>query len=89
MKENRYDDDIFFEKYSQMERSKKGLEGAGEWYELKKLIPDLEGKRVLDLGCGYGWHCSYAAEKGAAHVLSLIHISLFATIIQGKLLCTM
>lgn len=54
MKENRYDDDIFFEKYSQMERSKKGLEGAGEWYELKKLIPDLEGKRILDLGCGYG-----------------------------------
>lgn len=34
-----------------MERSKKGLEGAGEWYELKKLIPDLEGKRILDLGC--------------------------------------
>ena len=71
MKENRYDDDIFFEKYSQMERSKKGLEGAGEWYELKKLIPDLEGKRVLDLGCGFGWDCSYAAEKGAAHVCGI------------------
>ena len=41
MKENKYDDPVFFEKYSQMERSKKGLEGAGEWYELKKLIPDL------------------------------------------------
>ena len=30
MKENKYDDPVFFEKYSQMERSKKGLKGAGE-----------------------------------------------------------
>ena len=26
------------------------------------------GKQVLDLGCGYGWHCVYAAERGASHV---------------------
>ncbi len=31
MKENKYDDDIFFEKYSQMRRSQQGLAGAGEW----------------------------------------------------------
>jgi hypothetical protein len=35
VKENKYDDKIFFDKYSNMERSIKGLEGAGEWYELK------------------------------------------------------
>ena len=29
MKENKYNDPVFFEKYSQMERSKKGLAGAG------------------------------------------------------------
>ena len=69
MKENKYNDPFFFEKYSQMERSKKGLAGAGEWYELQKLLPDFQGKRVLDLGCGYGWHCTYAADHGAAHVL--------------------
>ena len=23
---------------------------------------------MLDLGCGYGWHCKYAAEQGAARV---------------------
>ena len=69
MKENRYDDPRFFEKYSQMARSQKGLAGAGEWHELEKLLPDLRGKRVLDLGCGYGWHCTYAAEHGAASVL--------------------
>lgn len=68
MKENRYDDEEFFNKYSQMNRSVKGLSGAGEWRELEKLLPDFHGKRVLDLGCGYGWHCIYAAEHGAQRV---------------------
>lgn len=65
MKENKYDDDVFFEKYSQMDRSQKGLSGAGEWETLEKALPDFQGKKVLDLGCGYGWHCIYAAEHGA------------------------
>lgn len=68
MKENKYDDPVFFEKYSQMGRSQKGLSGAGEWEDLQKILPDFAGKAVLDLGCGYGWHCIYAAEHGAAHV---------------------
>lgn len=69
--ENAYDKKKFFEKYSQMERSVKGLEGAGEWHELKKMLPDFRGKRVLDLGCGFGWHCRYAAENGAQSVLGI------------------
>ncbi len=68
MKQNKYDDPVFFEKYGQMERSKTGLEAAGEWTTLQSMLPDIKGKRVLDLGCGYGWHCSYAAEHGAAQV---------------------
>ncbi len=39
LKENKYDDSVFFEKYSQMSRSQKGLEGAGEWQTLQKLLP--------------------------------------------------
>lgn len=54
-----------------MYRSIKGLEGAGEWQELKKLLPDFTGMNVLDLGCGYGWHCSYAVENGASYVLGI------------------
>ncbi len=71
MKQNKYDDNTFFEKYSNMDRSKKGLEGAGEWYQLKKLLPDFQGKRVLDLGCGFGWHCRYAVENGAKSVVGI------------------
>ena len=68
MKENRYDDPIFFEKYSHMPRSEHGLEAAGEWEPLQTLLPDFAHKRMLDLGCGYGWHCIYALEHGAAAV---------------------
>ena len=70
-KENKYDDDIFFQKYSQMSRSQQGLAGAGEWETLRKLLPDLKDKRVLDLGCGYGWHCIYAMEHGASSVVGV------------------
>ncbi len=69
MKENKYDDEQFFLKYSNMLRSKEGLKGAGEWPELKKILPDFKNKKVLDLGCGYGWHCKYAVENGASYVL--------------------
>ncbi len=71
MKQNKYDEQVFFEKYSNMERSKKGLEGAGEWHELEKMLPDFRNKRVLDLGCGLGWHCRYAAEHGARSVIGI------------------
>jgi SAM-dependent methyltransferase len=68
LKQNKYDDEIFFKKYSKMERSQKGLSGAGEWKTLEAMLPDFRDKRVLDLGCGYGWHCQYAIEHGAKAV---------------------
>ena len=71
MKENKYDDEVFFEKYGRMERSRNGLTAAVEWETLKKLLPDFRGKRMLDLGCGYGWHCIYAAEHGASAVVGI------------------
>ena len=71
MKENKYDDPVFFEKYSHMARSEQGLAGAGEWDALKRMLPALKGRRVLDLGCGYGWHCIYAAQHGAAEVTGI------------------
>lgn len=66
MKENKYDDESFFRKYGEMGRSKEGLIAAGEWETMKALLPDFKGKRMLDIGCGYGWHCIYAVERGGA-----------------------
>lgn len=68
---NIYDNENFFEKYSQMDRSVKGLSGAGEWSTLRELLPDFSDKSVLDLGCGYGWHDRYAIENGAKSVIGV------------------
>ncbi len=68
---NEYDNEKFFEEYAKMSRSRDGLSAAGEWHQLKPLFPRLQGKKVLDLGCGYGWHCKFAAQQGAAQVLGL------------------
>lgn len=71
MKENQYDNEEFFDRYSQMPRSADGLKGAGEWHAFRRLFPELKGKRLLDLGCGFGWHCRYAVEQGAASALGI------------------
>lgn len=71
MSNSLYDNPDFFQAYAQMTRSQFGLSGAGEWHQLQKLFPNLKGQKVLDLGCGYGWHCAYAAEQGAASVLGI------------------
>jgi SAM-dependent methyltransferase len=71
MLENKYDDPVFFERYGTMPRSREGLAAAGEWHVLRDMLPPLTGLRVLDLGCGYGWHCIHAAEQGAASVVGI------------------
>lgn len=71
MQENKYDDARFFAQYEQMNRSRHGLEGAGEWHIMKTLLPAFDGKTVLDLGCGFGWHCCYAIEHGALSVTGI------------------
>lgn len=68
---NEYEDEAFFQQYAQMSRSREGVSAAGEWHQLKPLFPPLEGKAVLDLGCGYGWHCKFAVEQGARQVLGI------------------
>ncbi len=68
---NEYENEKFFYEYAKMSRSKEGLSAAGEWHQLKPLFPPLQGKTVLDLGCGYGWHCKFAADQGAIQVLGL------------------
>jgi len=68
---NIYDNKAFYDAYAQMSRSRDGLKSAGEWRQLQALFPPLEGKFVLDLGCGYGWHSKYAADQGALSVLGL------------------
>ncbi|MGK9050401.1 class I SAM-dependent methyltransferase [Neorhizobium petrolearium] len=71
MAQNIYDTPEFFEGYSRLGRSVHGLAGAAEWPVIRSLLPDLKRKRVVDLGCGFGWFSRFAAEEGAASVLGL------------------
>jgi ubiquinone/menaquinone biosynthesis C-methylase UbiE len=71
MTQNIYDDQEFFAGYSRLRRSVEGLDGAPEWPALRALLPDLHGLNVLDLGCGFGWFCRWACQRGAASVLGI------------------
>ena len=71
MTQNIYDDPVFFAGYGELDRSKRGLDGAAEWPSLRAMLPDLDGRRVVDLGCGFGWFCRFARAAGAAQVLGL------------------
>lgn len=71
MKQNSYDDPGFFTKYSQMPRSTGGLDAAGEWSVFRAMLPELKDKKVLDLGCGYGWHSRYVREHDASYVVGV------------------
>ena len=38
---------------------------------LLSILPNMVGKRILDLGCGFGEHCKLFVEKGAEKVVGL------------------
>src|SRR5690606_37352250 len=71
MAQNIYDNPEFFSGYSQLPRQVHGLNGAPEWPAIQAMLPDLAGKRVVDLGCGFGWASRWMREQGAASVLAL------------------
>jgi len=71
MTQNIYDTPEFFAGYSRLPRSVEGLAAAPEWPTLQSMLPDLQGRRVVDLGCGFGWFCRFAREAGAAAVQGL------------------
>lgn len=71
MTQNIYDNEEFFQGYSQLERSQEGLDGAVEWPLMRSLLPDMHGRNVVDLGCGFGWFCRWARQNGAAQVLGI------------------
>ncbi|MGE5561425.1 MAG: class I SAM-dependent methyltransferase [Chloroflexota bacterium] len=71
MTQNIYDNPEFFRGYSGLPRSVGGLAEAAEWPDMRRMLPNLRGRSVLDLGCGFGWFCRWARENGAARVLGV------------------
>ncbi|APO50586.1 SAM-dependent methyltransferase [Bradyrhizobium huanghuaihaiense] len=71
MAQNIYDNPDFFAGYSQLPRQMYGRDGAPEWPAIRAMLPDLGGKRVVGLRCGFGWASRWMREQGAASVLGL------------------
>ncbi|KAG8674138.1 hypothetical protein FPOAC2_00114 [Fusarium poae] len=71
MTQNIYDNNKFFTEYSALDRSIQGLDAAPEWPRLRSFIPDLQGRDVLDLGCGFGWFARWARSTGANSVRAI------------------
>jgi SAM-dependent methyltransferase len=69
--QNVYDNEIFFEGYRDLREQENNYNKLQEQPAIKSLLPDLKGKRILDLGCGYGESCTYFIEKGAKKVVGI------------------
>ena len=73
--QNVYDDPVFFNGYKKLRQNDTGLNGALEVPALHALLPNLSGKSILDLGCGFGDFARYARGAGA-HSVTAVDISL-------------
>jgi len=38
---------------------------------IMKMLPNLNGKRIIDAGCGSGYFCQYAEQQGAKDVVAI------------------
>lgn len=70
-KQNIFDNETFFENYQKLREREVNANNLFEIPERFKLLPDLKGLRILDLGCGSGEHCKEYIEKGAKSVTGL------------------
>lgn len=70
MWQNIYDNPLFFDQYNSMRNDPRWM-NANDLIEIPTIlgmIPDLKGKSVLELGCGYGRNCQYFIDHGASFV---------------------
>ncbi|MDZ5473081.1 class I SAM-dependent methyltransferase [Bacillus sp. 31A1R] len=68
MKQNIYDHPIFFKEYTSLRESGVTYNDFVEQPAIKSLLPTLDGKTVLDLGCGTGHFAKYCVNHGASKV---------------------
>lgn len=69
--QNVFDNDIFFDGYSRLRERAVNANNLFEIPAFMALLPELEGKTVLDLGCGMGEHCLGFVRRGAARVVGV------------------
>ena len=69
--QNIYDNEIFFSGYKKLREKKINANNLFEIPALFSMMPELKGKRILDLGCGFGEHCKQFVNYGAEKVVGI------------------
>ena len=67
-KQNIYDNEFFFSEYRKLRERENNANNLFEIPTLISLLPKLEGKIILDLGCGSGERCVDYIKRGAVKV---------------------
>lgn len=72
MKQNIYDNEIFYKSYLELRINSTGLNDVLEIPAFRTLLPDsLNHMEILDLGCGFGQSCYWYIYRGAAKVVGI------------------
>ena len=67
--QNIYDNDTFFDNFKCLRSDEINFNEVIESPIITAMLPDMKGKKVLDIGCGMGQHAMQYSEVGAASVL--------------------
>ena len=70
-KQNIYDNDDFFDNFQNSRNKDVNFNDCIETPILFAMLPDLHGKKILDIGCGMGQHAKQYSKMGAASVLGI------------------
>ena len=71
MQKSVYDSENFFELYQKLRANPISLNNIVEKPTMLSLLPDLQGKKLLDLGCGTGEHLALYLQHGADFVVGM------------------
>ncbi len=69
--QNIYDNETFFKGYKKIRENQNNANNLFETPALLSLLPDLNNKTVLDLGCGCGDHCVEFVKRGSYKVVGI------------------
>lgn len=67
--QNIYDQDLFFDHFKKLRATQENFNELIEKPMLSSLLPNLKGKKILDIGCGMGHHAKEYIEAGASQVI--------------------
>ncbi len=70
-KQNIYDNDVFYENFKGLRSGEINFNDVIETPIITAMLPELKGKKILDIGCGMGQHAMQYSKAGAESVLGI------------------